>query len=328
MLQSLFILGAETGDLVMEKHWRDKTPRTYLDAFWEEVAKHPRREDVPPVLPATRHFLVNVYRYNMFFVGVLVGDMSSLFVVELLHRIVDTLEHYLDFNVSEKTIRRQFSVVYQLLEEMVDNGYPMITEPNALRTMIKPPTFSNRVAAFVTGKSSTTDTIGSSALGVIPWRKTDVKYANNEIFFDILEDVDCILDSNGSVVSHTTRGTIECNCHLTGTPDLVLFVNDAKILDDAAFHPCVRLSKFEREHAISFIPPDGRFRLATYRVPSRSPTIPLYCRPEIHLRDGSARVRFVLGKKPVPSRSTINSGMGTAINSNEVHDVVLIVRGT
>ena len=41
-------------------------------------------------------------------------QVSSLFVVELLHRIVDTLEHYLDFNVSEKTIRRQFSVVYQV----------------------------------------------------------------------------------------------------------------------------------------------------------------------------------------------------------------------
>ena len=99
-------------------------------------------QDVPPVLPATRHFLVNVYRYNMFFVGVLVGDvrdryvllvfgnhsrlyvslvlqMSSLFVVELLHRIVDTLEHYLDFNVSEKTIRRQFSVVYQVCWKLI-----------------------------------------------------------------------------------------------------------------------------------------------------------------------------------------------------------------
>lgn len=28
----------------MEKHWRDKTPRTCLDQFWEEVAQHPRRE--------------------------------------------------------------------------------------------------------------------------------------------------------------------------------------------------------------------------------------------------------------------------------------------
>lgn len=138
-------------------------------------------------------------------------------------------------------------------------------------------------------------------------------------FFCFCSDVDCILDSNGSVVSHTTRGSIECNCHLTGTPDLLLYVNDPKVLDDAYFHPCVRLSKFERENTISFIPPDGRFRLASYQFPSKQPTIPVYCRPEIHCREGGARVRFVLGKKPVPVRAaTSSSSLGTSLNTNDV----------
>ncbi len=30
--------------------------------------------------------------------------------------------------------------VYQLLEEMVDYGFPLTTEPNALKAMITPPT--------------------------------------------------------------------------------------------------------------------------------------------------------------------------------------------
>ncbi len=32
------------------------------------------------------------------------------------------------------------------------------------------------------------------------------------------------------------------------------------------FHTCVRLSKFENERIISFIPPDGDFELASYRL--------------------------------------------------------------
>ena len=28
----------------------------------------------------------------------------------------------------------------------------------------------------------------------IPWRKLGVKYTNNEIFFDITEEIDCIID--------------------------------------------------------------------------------------------------------------------------------------
>ena len=32
-------------------------------------------------------------------------------------------------------------------------------------------------------------------------------------------------------------------------------------IDDCTFHQCVKLSKFESERSISFIPPDGEFEL-------------------------------------------------------------------
>ena len=32
-------------------------------------------------------------------------------------------------------------------------------------------------------------------------------------------------------------------------------------IDDCQFHQCVKLSKFETEHSISFVPPDGEFEL-------------------------------------------------------------------
>jgi hypothetical protein len=39
-------------------------------------------------------------------------------------------------------IRKYTVTVYQLLEEMLDNGYPLATEPNVLREMIRPPTWT------------------------------------------------------------------------------------------------------------------------------------------------------------------------------------------
>jgi AP-2 complex subunit mu-1 len=38
------------------------------------------------------------------------------------------------------------------------------------------------------------------------------------------------------------------------------------VIDDCQFHQCVKLSKFETEHSISFIPPDGEFELMKYLV--------------------------------------------------------------
>lgn len=37
-------------------------------------------------------------------------------------------------------------------------------------------------------------------------------------------------------------------------------------MEDVKFHQCVRLSKFENDRTISFIPPDGEFDLMTYRL--------------------------------------------------------------
>ncbi len=31
-------------------------------------------------------------------------------------------------------------------------------------------------------------------------------------------------------------------------------------------HPCVRLSRYERDRVMSFVPPDGKFKLASYSV--------------------------------------------------------------
>ena len=37
-------------------------------------------------------------------------------------------------------------------------------------------------------------------------------------------------------------------------------------LEDVKFHQCVRLSRFENDRTISFIPPDGEFELMGYRL--------------------------------------------------------------
>ena len=52
---------------------------------------------------------------------------------------------------------------------------------------------------------------------------------------------------------------IYCLC-ISGNP------NKGIDLEDVKFHQCVRLSRFENDRTISFIPPDGEFELMSYRL--------------------------------------------------------------
>lgn len=41
----------------------------------------------------------------------------------------------------------------------------------------------------------------SGQLSNVPWRRADVKYTNNEAYFDIVEEVDAIIDKTGNKVA-------------------------------------------------------------------------------------------------------------------------------
>ena len=47
--------------------------------------------------------------------------------------------------------------------------------------------------------SSVSSVLPSGQLSNVPWRRADVKYTNNEAYFDIIEEVDAIIDKNGKI---------------------------------------------------------------------------------------------------------------------------------
>lgn len=135
--------------------------------------------------------------------------------------------------------------------------------------------------------------ITSQVTGQIGWRREGIKYRRNELFLDVLEYVNLLMSPQGQVLSAHVAGKVVMKSFLSGMPECKFGINDkivmeAKggrggisgnaeaetsrsgkpvvVIDDCQFHQCVKLSKFETEHSISFIPPDGEFELMRYRT--------------------------------------------------------------
>ena len=143
-----------------------------------------------------------------------------------------------------------------------------------------------RLQAVATGRSSVSDVLPDGTISSMPWRKSGVKYAQNDIYLDIVEEVDAIVDRNGQVVSSEVTGAIMANSRLSGIPDLCLSFTDPEVIDDCSFHPCVRYSRFERDRVVSFVPPDGAFELMRYRVNTKTNvSAPIYVTPSVTMSD-------------------------------------------
>jgi len=185
--------------------------------------------------------------------------------------------------LNESAVRQNFSLIYELLDEVMDYGYPQLLDANLLKEYIR------------TGKQKALPTdierlkaITVQATGAISWRAEGIRYKRNEVFLDIIESVNVLLSSRGTVLKADVLGRVCIKALLSGMPECKFGVNDKLLMknngtsdkpvtgrkpndkgiqiDDIKFHQCVRLGKFDRDRSITFIPPDGVFDVMTYRI--------------------------------------------------------------
>lgn len=267
MIHSIFILNS-AGEVIIEKHYRGNNSRTESAAFWTQTAKSAKGvpTDVPPFLPTPKGALIHLHRNGLFFLASVLSDTQPLFVTQFLESLADVFVDYFG-ELNEHAIKDNFITVYELLDEMLDNGFPLTVEANTLKELITPPSMLNRVFEQLgadTGKATATMTYASPHT---PWRRANVRYAQNEIFVDVVETVHATYSATRHSLSHTMiSGTVTVNCRLSGNPDLNMRISSHGNFDDVAMHHCVRLGRYLENRQISFIPPDGPFTLMTYKV--------------------------------------------------------------
>lgn len=126
-----------------------------------------------------------------------------------LYSLVDLLRIYLNGEVSDASLRDYFDVVLQLLAETFSAPYPISTDASALSELVPSDTFLNKVISAGLAVAST----AANSSGVTPpailaghagpaapfssplhWRRAGIRYVQNEIYFDINEDIRAILD--------------------------------------------------------------------------------------------------------------------------------------
>lgn len=64
------------------------------------------------------------------------------------------------------------------------------------------------VTVCVPGSTNVGEQLPTGQLSVVPWRRTGVKYTNNEAYFDVVEEIDAIIDKSGIIVSPLCRALL------------------------------------------------------------------------------------------------------------------------
>lgn len=245
---------------------------------------------------------------NLYIVTTTRRNANVALIFTMLHKIVEVFTEYFK-ELEEESIRDNFVIIYELLDELIDFGYPQTTDSKILQEFITQEGYKLEIQPR----------IPMAVTNAVSWRSEGIKYRKNEVFLDVIESVNLLANQNGTVLRSEIEGAIKMRVYLSGMPELRLGLNDKVLfestgrgksksieLEDVKFHQCVRLSRFENDRTISFIPPDGEFSLMTYR--NSNQIKPLIWIESVIERHAHSRVEYMIkAKSQFKRRSTANN---------------------
>ncbi|KXZ55805.1 hypothetical protein GPECTOR_2g1355 [Gonium pectorale] len=216
---------------------------------------------------------------------------NAMLSFRFMTSLVSLFQSYFEGDLCESSIKSNFVLMYELLDEVMDYGLPQISDPSILKSLILQKGYKSE-GGLLGGPSTASEQAAKKArdaaaaanatlavTGAVGWRREGIKYKKNEIFLDLVEQVNVLMSSNGTVLRNDVVGRVVMKCFLSDMPELRLGLNDA--MQDTTFHQCVNLGAYESQKVVTFVPPDGEFELMRYRV-NEGITLPFKVLPVIN----------------------------------------------
>jgi len=298
------------GKVLLNRNYRGDIDNSVIDSFISLVNEVEDESLARPLIKTNDCTFAYIKHSNIYIVATSRTNCNVALLFSLLYKVKQVMSEYFK-EVEEESIRDNFVICYELLDEMVDFGYPQTTDAQILQEYITQEGYKLDVGAPKPPPAVT---------NAVSWRDPEgIKYRKNEVFLDVIESVDLLAGAQGQVLRSEIRGNIKMRVYLSGMPELRLGLNDKVLfestgrgksksveLEDVKFHQCVRLSRFENDRTISFIPPDGEFELMSYRLNTH--VKPLIWVESVIERHAHSRVEIMVkAKSQFKRRSTANN---------------------
>lgn len=276
MISVILILNGRGRVLISRSFRKDVDARTIAQAFRNRVV-HTKSSHAEPVINVDGVSFMYVRLENLYIIACTKKNVNATLCFQFLHRMVDLFKAYFKGKFGEATIQENFALIYELIDEVLDYGYPQNCNPDILKTYISGKNLPPKTAYEM-------EKISKNVTGKVNWRVEGIVHPRNEVFLDVIESVNILMSKKGNVLNSEVIGKIVMKAYLSGMPECKLGLNDKLMMgpnahqnalkrnykpvdiDDIKFHQCVKLGKFDSDRTICFVPLDGEFEVMSYRI--------------------------------------------------------------
>jgi AP-4 complex subunit mu-1 len=274
-ISQFFILSLR-GDTIIYRDFRRDIKKGINEVFFRKVNFWDKEDEAPPAFNIDGVNFIYCKRSELYFILTTKENVSPSYFLEVLDKLMKVITDHCGI-LSEESIRKNFVLIYEIIDEMIDFGYPQL----ASTEQIKPFVFTEPVVInsqnFMKNIFNSSN-IKSGDATKKPISQSSDKNKKNEIYVDIIEKLKILFNSSGKLILSSVDGCIKMKSYLKGNPELKLVLSeDVSAIDDYNFHQNVNLKEFEMHKTIYIIPPEGEFNVMNYRVNTEfSPPFKVY----------------------------------------------------
>jgi AP-4 complex subunit mu-1 len=213
MLSQFFILSSR-GDTIAFKDYRGDVVKGTADIFYRKVNGW-KGSQAPPIFNVEGIHFIHIRRSGMYFVFTTKFNVSPAFVLETLNRLCNLFKDYCGV-LNEESLRLNFVLIYELLDEVLDFGYPQVLSTESLKTHVHNQPVAVEVekqhqASFMgsSGPSNAQRSVPSSAANKpIAVSLEQKRVQKNELFVDLLERLTVLIGADVRHCFHIEVGSL------------------------------------------------------------------------------------------------------------------------
>ena len=273
-ISQLFIL-SRRGDSIIYRDFRRDIKKSN-DIFFRNVNFFTEEEIAPPLFNVEGINFIYVKTDDLYIVISTLDNSSPNYFLEILERVMKVIKDHIG-ELNEETIRKNFVLIYEIIDEMIDFGYPQLSDTEQVKQfvftepIVELKNINTLKELFNKNTKSNENTKRSITI-------TNDEKSKNEIYVDIVENVTCLFGRSGAIISSGIDGCIKMKSYLKNSPELRIVLSDDVIIGKssyaggrmelAGYNFCrgVRAKDFENQRTLYIIPPEGEFILMNYRI--------------------------------------------------------------
>uniref|UniRef100_A0A673LDG2 Arrestin red cell-like n=1 Tax=Sinocyclocheilus rhinocerous TaxID=307959 RepID=A0A673LDG2_9TELE len=242
------------------------------------------------------HF-IHVRQGGLYWVASTKTNPSPFTIIEFLNRLAALTKDYCG-SLSEKSVRMNFALIYELLDEMVDFGYIQTTSTDILKNFIQTEAVSSKPFSLfdlsnvgLFGAETQQSKVAPSVAASRPIMSSRGEQGGkNEIFVDVIERLSVVIGSKGVLMKSDIQGEIRIKCFLPTTSGELMRIglneelsigksqlkgySSAVRVDECRFHQAVKLDEFDTFRILKVCPSQGEQTVMQYQLCDELPCAP------------------------------------------------------